>query len=62
MPVPKKRTSKSVKGMRRAHDALVFTAAVDLCDNCGEVVQRHRVCGACGHYRGRKVLNVAAES
>ena len=62
MPVPKKRSSKSVKGMRRSHDALVFNAAVDLCDNCGEVVQRHRVCNACGHYRGRKIFNIAAES
>jgi len=62
MAVQKSRKSPSKRGMRRAHDALVFTAAVDLCDNCGEVVQRHRVCGACGHYRGRKVLNVAAES
>ncbi len=56
MPVPKKRTSKSLKGMRRSHDALHFHAAVDLCDNCGEAVQRHRICGACGWYRGRAVL------
>ena len=29
MAVPKKRTSKSRKNMRRAHDALKFTAAVE---------------------------------
>lgn len=44
--------------MRRSHDALEVTAAVDLCDNCGEVVRRHHVCGACGWYRGRAVLTV----
>ena len=62
MPVPKKRTSKSVKGMRRSHDALTATAAVEVCDHCGELKQRHHVCGQCGWYRGRQVLDLGANA
>lgn len=59
MPVPKKRTSKSAKGMRRSHDALHVTAAADACSSCGELVLRHHVCGNCGAYRGRQVVQGA---
>jgi large subunit ribosomal protein L32 len=47
--------------MRRAHDGIKFTAAVEICDNCGELKLRHRLCEACGVYRGRQVVRVAAE-
>jgi large subunit ribosomal protein L32 len=56
MAVPKKRTSKMRKNMRRAHDHLTFTAAVDLCPSCGEIKLLHRVCMACGSYKGQQVL------
>lgn len=56
MPVPKKRSSRSVAGMRRSHDFIVATAATEACPNCGAPKQRHRVCAACGTYRGRKVF------
>lgn len=56
MPVPKKRTSKSRKGMRRAHDHLSFDAAVEVCETCGEPKLRHRVCTECGTYRGEQVM------
>jgi large subunit ribosomal protein L32 len=56
MPVPKKRSSRSVIGMRRSHDFLVATAATEVCPECGATKQRHRVCASCGTYRGRKVL------
>jgi large subunit ribosomal protein L32 len=61
MAVPKKRTSKSVRNMRRAHDFLVQNTAVDFqCSNCGALKIRHRVCPACGFYRGKKVIEVRA--
>jgi large subunit ribosomal protein L32 len=44
--------------MRRAHDHLTFTAAVEACPACGELKLRHRVCEACGTYRGVQVLDV----
>jgi large subunit ribosomal protein L32 len=56
--VPKKRTSIMRKNMRRAHDFLVATAAVEACPNCGELKLRHRVCEACGFYRGRSVIEI----
>lgn len=62
MAVPKKRTSKSAKGMRRSHDHLTFSEAVDVCENCGETHLRHRVCAKCGFYRGRPVLAIASEA
>lgn len=55
MAVPKKRTSKSVRGMRRSHHALAETNAVE-CPNCGEPKLPHNVCAACGHYNGRAVV------
>ena len=60
MAVPKKRTSKSRRGMRRSHDALRFTAALEGCPECGEVKLRHRLCEACGTYRGHQVIVVDA--
>lgn len=56
MAVPKKRTSKSVKGMRRAHDFLTFSAATEVCEGCGELKLRHHVCAGCGQYRGKQVV------
>ena len=56
MPVPKKRTSSSRRDMRRAHDALKLTAAIETCPDCGAPKLRHRVCTACGCYRGRKIF------
>lgn len=56
MPVPKKRMSRSQTGQRRAHDALVLTAAIESCPDCGAPKLRHHVCKACGSYRGRKVF------
>lgn len=65
MPVPKKRTSRSQRDQRRAHDALKLTAAVESCPDCGASKLRHRICDACGSYRGKKIFSdndaVAAE-
>ncbi len=60
MAVPKKRTSRRRRDMRRAHDSLTFSAAVESCDECGELKLRHRVCESCGTYRGRQVVEVPA--
>ena len=57
MAVPKKRTSKSRRGMRRSHHALKNTAAVMICPACGEPKLMHHVCAACGTYRGNQVLS-----
>jgi large subunit ribosomal protein L32 len=55
MPVPKKKTSRSVRDMRRSHDALKYTSAVEYCPSCGEPKLRHHACAACGTYRGKAI-------
>ena len=55
MPQPKYRTSASKRNSRRAHHALV-APGMSICPNCNEVKIPHSVCNACGHYRGKQVL------
>ncbi len=57
MAVPKKKTSPSRRGMRRAHDALT-PVNVQECPNCGSAKLSHHVCTSCGHYKGRQVLKM----
>jgi len=57
MAVPKKKTSKSKRNMRRSHDAL-GTSVYGECANCGELKRPHHVCEACGSYDGRDVIEV----
>jgi large subunit ribosomal protein L32 len=59
MAVPKKKTSKSRRNMRRAHDHLPPSASIE-CSNCGELKRPHHVCAACGHYDGREVTQASA--
>lgn len=55
MAVPKKKTSKSRRDMRRAHDGIEVKSGAE-CPNCGEMKLPHHVCGSCGHYDGREVV------
>ena len=48
--------------MRRAPDALSFTAAVMVCPHCGESKLMHRVCSNCGFYRGRLMFDSAVSA
>lgn len=57
MPVPKRRTSKSKRNKRRAHDALTPVNPI-ACPQCGEPALPHRVCAHCGTYRGRQLAEV----
>ena len=59
MAVPKRKTSPSRRGMRRAHDALTPHSFQE-CPNCGELKRPHNLCGSCGHYNGREILSVEA--
>jgi large subunit ribosomal protein L32 len=61
MPVPKKRTSRAKRDLRRAHDFLTRTHAI-VCPNCGEPVLRHRVCMACGQYRGKQLIKIPEQT
>ncbi len=60
MPVPKRRVPRSRKGKRRSHHALRPRQTVP-CPQCGHDTLPHTVCGNCGTYRGRQVLEVEEE-
>jgi large subunit ribosomal protein L32 len=55
MAVPKKKTSKSRKNMRRAHDFLT-PPNVSSCPQCKAPKLPHRACPSCGMYKGREVI------
>lgn len=59
MAVPKRKKSKMKIRMRKAQKKAVVPA-VGVCPACGAPVQSHRACPACGMYRGRKVVTIAA--
>lgn len=55
MAVPKKKTSKSKRNMRRSHDALKsVNIVVDA--TTGELKRPHHISLADGYYAGRQVL------
>lgn len=54
MAQPKKKISRSRRDMRRAHDHVAVPNVI-LCE-CGEPTLPHRVCPACGTYKGRQYL------
>ncbi|MGX7348694.1 50S ribosomal protein L32 [Dolosicoccus paucivorans] len=54
MAVPKRRTSKAKKRMRRTHFKLEVPG-MNTCPQCGELKLSHRVCPSCGYYDGKQV-------
>ncbi len=57
MPTPKKKTSRSKRGMRRSHDSIVAPAVV-VDKKSGELVRPHRAHkGADGalYYKGKQI-------
>jgi large subunit ribosomal protein L32 len=55
MAVPKKKTSPSRQGMRRAHQK-VSCIAMCLCKKCNEPKYPHHACLACGFFKGKQVI------
>ncbi len=58
MAVPKRKTSKSKRDMRRASAQVLKKATMVTCPQCNEIKLPHRVCGNCGHYRNQEVMSV----
>ena len=60
MAVPKRKTSKArARSRKRSHT--VKPVAVQACPQCGAAQRPHRVCSACGYYRGRQVVSIETE-
>lgn len=59
MAVPKKKTSKSKSRSRRASAWRLAAPARSLCPRCGAAKRPHEVCGGCGWYKNRQVIDVA---
>lgn len=55
MAVPKRKTSPSRRGMRRAHDLLASNTYIEDKDS-GELRRPHHIDLKSGMYRGRQVL------
>lgn len=57
MGVPKRKVSKRRQRQRRAANAL-SAPQMAICPNCGARFRSHRVCPACGFYKGRQIISV----
>ena len=55
MPHPKRKISKSRRDKRRTHHK-AEVPTISTCSNCGAPVLYHRVCGECGHYKGKLAI------
>ncbi len=55
MAVPKRKTTKSKRNMRRAHDSLTVDQWVEDA-NTGEPKRRHHIDLKTGTYKGRQVI------
>jgi large subunit ribosomal protein L32 len=62
MGVPKRKPSHSRQRMRRAYNSVLTLPQLSTCPQCGEPYRPHRVCSACGFYKGRQVLTVTAKA
>lgn len=60
MGVPKRKPSRSRQRMRRAYNSVLKLPQLTTCPQCSEPYVPHRVCPACGYYKGRQVLTVEA--
>ena len=56
MAVPKQKTGRASTHSRRSANDKIAMPARSVCPQCGEVKLPHRVCGNCGYYKGREVV------
>ncbi len=55
MAVPARKVSKTRGRMRRTHYKIDANTTT-VCPKCGAAVKPHRVCIACGTYKGKEVI------
>ena len=59
MAVPKRKTGRARHHSRHSANMKLAAPARSTCPQCGEVTLPHRVCGNCGYYRDREVIETA---
>lgn len=63
MAVPKKKTSVSRKGLRRAgQHHKEYRKHPMSCPNCGDLTLPNHACPSCGTYKGKQVFEIKAET
>jgi large subunit ribosomal protein L32 len=58
---PKKRHSRARQGKRRAAIRLAVAKTV-ICPNCKAPILAHKICRACGYYKGKMVLDLTKKT
>lgn len=58
MAVPKRKTSRSRTRHRKAQWLRTTPATVTTCPRCKSAKRPHIVCGQCGYYAGRQVVEI----
>lgn len=61
MAVPKRKQSKSRSAIRRAQVMKKPVPHFIPCPRCGEAHLSHRICGQCGYYKDRMVIETKEE-
>ena len=61
MANPKRRHSNTRTRLRRAHDFLKIKS-LSTCPHCGAATLPHRICRACGYYRGKQVVTIKVKA
>lgn len=56
MAVPKRKVSKARRDKRRSNVWKLSMPGMVKCPNCGEFNLAHRVCRACGTYKGKTII------
>ena len=56
MAVPKRKTSKSKRDMRKSQNMKMAAPGVSICPQCHEPKLPHRVCPKCNYSDGKNVL------
>lgn len=57
--VNRMRATRAHRDNRRSHHAL-SPVRLSKCQNCGASHIRHTLCKECGHYKGKKVVDMTA--
>lgn len=56
MANPKKKHTPMRRDMRRSNNFKLIAASLSKCSHCGTAILPHRICPACGYYKGELAL------